>query len=92
MPGGMMTLSCSGPNTNTAVLWVTIPTGNANNSITDGRLVAYGANWDNNGVLVKIWDSFDWNITFKFCKFNPPCCINGKVYVATYDARIMVFG
>ncbi len=41
---------------------------------------------------MKIWDSQDWNIAFAHNKFNIPTCANGKLYVPTYDARILVFG
>ena len=92
MPGTMMTLSANGAIEDTAILWCLQPYGNANKTVTDGRLIAYGADWIDNGQLVKIWDSQDWNVAFKFCKFNIPTCVNGKLYVPTYDARIMVFG
>jgi hypothetical protein len=94
MPGGMMTLSANGTKPDTAVLWVLMPLNDdANKRIVQGRLVAYGANWiAPGGQLVKIWDSLDWNIVFKHNKFNVPTCANGKVFVPTYDGRIMVFG
>lgn len=93
MPGTMMVLSANGEVEDTAVLWCLSPYGDANKTITDGRLVAYGADWITlDGQLVKIWDSQDWGIAFKHNKFNIPTVANGKVYVPTYDARILVFG
>jgi outer membrane protein assembly factor BamB len=94
MPGTMMTLSASGPGTNTAVLWCCIPYGDANKTITPGRLVAYGANWiDGNGHLIVLWDSATYgNYGIMHNKFNIPMVCNGKVYVPSYDGRILVFG
>lgn len=93
MPGSMLTLSCDGEGTNTAVLWALMPWhGDANSTITPGRLVAYGANWDDNGNLIKLWDSADWNWQWSFNKFNKLTVWNGKVFVPAYDGRIMVLG
>ena len=93
MPGTMMTLSANGGTEDTAVLWCLSPYGDANKTVADGRLVAYGADWiAPGGRLVKIWDSADWGIAFKHNKFDIPTVANGKLYVPTYDARILVFG
>jgi hypothetical protein len=46
MPGGMLSLSCSGQGTNTGILWSLMPlNGDANRTVVQGRLVLYGANW-----------------------------------------------
>jgi hypothetical protein len=93
MPGTMMTLSANGTVEDTAVLWCLSPYLNANKEISPGRLVCYGADWvAPGGALVKIWDSADWNVTFSHNKFNVPTVCNGRLYVATYDGRVMVFG
>ena len=93
MPGTMMTLSANGMVEDTAVLWCLSPYGDANKTITPGRLTAYGAGLDRpGGQLVKIWDSADWGITFMHCKFNILTPANGKLYVPTYDGRVMVWG
>ncbi len=49
MPGTMMTLSANGAVEDTAVLWCLSPYGDANKTISPGRLVAYGADWIDNG-------------------------------------------
>lgn len=94
MPGTMMTLSANGKND--GILWCTQPLGDANKSVVPGRLIAYAANWfvgaPGSGAMVKLWSSDQWNIQFSFCKFNIPCCVNGKVYLPTYDGRILAFG
>ncbi|MCJ1485728.1 hypothetical protein MMC06_005903 [Schaereria dolodes] len=92
MPGTMITLSCNQDVEDTAVLWCLQPYGDANKTVTSGRLIAYGADWINNGALVKIWDSQDWDVEFMHNKFNIPTCANGKLYVPSYDGRVMVFG
>ena len=90
MPGGMMTLSANGKQD--GILWVTQPIGgDANRDIVPGRLIAYAASWFQDGAMVKLWDSSQWNIQFSFNKFNVPVCTNGQVILSTYDARILVF-
>jgi hypothetical protein len=92
MPGTFCTLSADGEGTNTGVLWCSQPLGDANKSISDGRLLIYGANWFDNTTLIKIWDSTDWNIQYKHNKFDIPMVANGKMYLPSYDGRILVFG
>ena len=95
MAGGMISLSANGKND--GILWDCQPiSGDSNKHIVDGRLVAYAANWfvgtPGNASMVRLWCSSDWGIQFSVNKFCPPACVNGKVYVPTYDARILVFG
>lgn len=94
MPGTMLSISANGAGTNTAVLWGLMPYGDANKTITKGRLIAWGANWidETSGHLIKLWDSQDWGITFSYNKFNIPVVTNGKILVPTYDGRVMVLG
>ena len=92
MPGSMLSLSCNGTVEDTAVLWALQPLNDANKTISAGRLIAYGADWIDNGTLVKIWDSMEWNIQWKHCKFSIATCANGRLFVPTYDARVLIFG
>ena len=92
MPGSFMTIACDGQGTNTGALFALQPLGDANKSIVPGRLLVYGANWDNNGTLIKLWDSTDWSWNFTYCKFGYPLPVNGKVYLPTYSAEILVLG
>ena len=95
MPGGMLTLTCQSEVDNTAVLWSLMPWyGNANTAVTAGRMVAYGANWINKSGpnLVKLWDSADWNIQYSHNKFNILTPFNNRLFVPTYDGKVLVFG
>ncbi len=95
MPGGMLALTCQAEGDNTAILWSLMPWyGNANSTITAGRLVAYGANWVNEAGphLIKIWDSADWGINYMHAKFNVPTPFCDRLLVPSYDGRILVFG
>ncbi len=90
MPGGMITLSAN--NDIDGVIWDCIPYGNANNSITQGRLIAYDAENFVGGVIEKLWDSQDWGLAYKHNKFCIPTPINGKVYLPTYQGQTDVLG
>jgi hypothetical protein len=95
MPGGMLALTCQAEGDNTAVLWALMPWyGNANSTITPGRMVAYGANWVNEAgpTLIKLWDSADWNIQYMHAKFNILTPFNNRLFVPSYDGRILVMG
>jgi hypothetical protein len=93
MPGGMLSLAVTAQSANTAVLWSCMPWyGDANKTVTAGRLVGYAANWVVNGNLVKLWDSADWGINYMHNKFNPPTCQADKVFVPSYDGRVLIMG
>lgn len=94
MPGGMLALAVTEQRANTAVLWSLMPWyGDANQRVTAGRLAAYGANWvDQNGYLIKLWDSADWSINYMHCKFNVATCQSDYLFVPSYDGRVLIFG
>jgi len=95
MPGGMLVLTAQAEGDNTAVLWSLMPWyGNANTTITPGRMVAYGANWVNAAGpnLVKLWDSADWGIDYMHAKFNILTPFNNRLFVPSYDGRVLVMG
>jgi hypothetical protein len=95
MPGGMLAVTCQAEGDNTAVLWALMPWyGNANATVTAGRMVAYGANWVNEAGpnLIKLWDSADWGINYMHAKFNILTSFNNRLFVPSYDGRILVMG
>ena len=101
MPGGMVTLSANGNTPNTGIVWATAPLNNdANKHVVEGVLRAYDAtaldpvkNQDGSPRLKRLWDSKQIpGNTFKFSKFCPPVVADGKVFVATYDGRVDVYG
>jgi len=95
MPGGMLAVTCQAEGDNTAVLWALMPWyGNANSTVTAGRMVAYGANWVNEAGpnLIKLWDSADWGINYMHAKFNILTPFNNRLFVPSYDGRILVMG
>ena len=95
MPGGMLTLSANGSAG--GVLWALMPKGDANKYIVGGILIAYDADnfdvgADGQNHMRVLWRSDQWNWNFMFPKFNLPLVSNGKVYVPTYDGRVLVLG
>jgi hypothetical protein len=97
MPGGMISLSANGSTPGSAVLWASVPYGNANSEITSGRLLAYDpenfvTRGDGSQRIQKLWDSQDWALTYVFNKFLPPTPANGRVYLANYAGGVDVYG
>ena len=96
MPGGFCSLSSNANKLGTAVLWCSIPYGDANATVTNGRLLAYDpedmiANADGSKTLKVLWDSQQWNIQYLFNKFMPPIVWNGKVYLPNYNGGVDVY-
>jgi hypothetical protein len=91
MPGGFCTLSSNDNKPGTALLWCTIPYGDANTTVTNGRLLCYDPDHAVNGVIPVLWDSQQWGIDFTFNKFLPPIVDGGQVYVANYSGGVDVY-
>jgi hypothetical protein len=92
MPGGMLTLSANGSNPNSAILWATVPMGDANQKVTQGVLYAYDATnfgtfGDGSGAITRLWTSPQ----YTYNKFNLPIVSGGKLYVPTYDGKVDVY-
>jgi hypothetical protein len=98
MPGGILSLSANG--TSNAILWANEAFGNlpsdpaANIAPTPNILRAYDVSTVGTGTLQPIWDSeMEPNDRVGAAtKFAPPLIANGKVYQATYDHQIVVYG
>ncbi|HLH37270.1 MAG TPA: hypothetical protein VKX41_21555 [Alloacidobacterium sp.] len=97
MPGGFMSLSSNRNKPGTAVLWALIPYGDANSTVTNGRLIAYDPDnfvtySDGSKGLRVLWDSERFAIQFIYNKFNVPVVSGGKIFVPTYDGKVDVYG
>jgi len=101
MPGGFPVISANGSKPNTGIVWATAPiSGDANRFVVKGILRAYDAtnldpvkNLDGTPRLKLLWDSTHIpGNTFNHSKFCPPVVADGKVFVATYDGRVDVYG
>jgi hypothetical protein len=98
MPGGILSLSSSG--TSNAILWANEAFGNlpsdpdANIAPTPNILRAYDVSSVGTGTLQLIWDSEAEpnDRVGAATKFAPPLVANGKVYQATYDNQVVVYG
>lgn len=92
MPGGMITLSWDGKDPETAVLWASIPYGDANQHVVQGRFLAYdpwdfGTYSDGHGHILPIFDSEKIQQTYLFNKFSRPVAA-GHVFLPTYGSDI----
>ena len=98
MAGGILSLSANG--TSNAILWANEAFGNlprdpdANENPTPDILRAYDVSTAASGTLQSIWDSETEpnDHVGASTKFAPPLVANGKVYQATYDNQVVVYG
>jgi hypothetical protein len=98
MAGGILALSANG--TSSAILWSNEAFGNlpsdpdANQAPTPDILRAYDVSTAASGTLQSIWDSEvePNDHVGASTKFAPPLVANGKVYQATYDNQVVVYG
>ena len=98
MAGGILSLSANG--TSNAILWANEAFGNlpgdpdANQNPTPDILRAYDVSTAGSGTLQSIWDSEAEpnDHVGASTKFAPPLVANGKVYQATYDHQVVVYG
>jgi hypothetical protein len=88
MTGSFMAISANGNKPGTGILWVVMPYGNANTSVTNGRMLAYSAD-PTNGTLQVLWDSQVAGFPFIFNKFGSIVVSGGKVFYGTYDDQII---
>ena len=96
MPGGFCSLSSNGSTPGTALLFCTIPYGDANTTVTNGRFLVYDpdnfvTNPDGTQTIPVLWDSQQWGIQFLFNKFNPPVVDGGQVYVPNYNGGVDLY-
>jgi len=89
MPGGMLALSANGAKD--GIVWATHPTdGDANQAVRHGILRAFDAT----DLTKELWNSTAVaNDDFgQFAKFVAPTVVEGKVYMATFSGRVVVYG
>lgn len=90
-PGGALTISSDGIQSDTGVLWATTTNGrSADHGNTPGVLHAFKAE-----TLEEIWNSEEnakRDRLGTLIKFVPPLVVAGKVYVPNYDNAVDVYG
>jgi hypothetical protein len=92
MPGGFCAGSSNGADPNSAILVCTIPYGNANTQVTNGRLLVYDpVHLAPDGSLKVLWDSQRWGVAFLFNKFDPPVIDGGQIYVPNYNGGVDLY-
>ena len=92
MPGGFCSGSSNGADANSALLFCTIPYGDANANVVNGRFLVYDpVHLAADGSLKVLWDSQQWNIQFLFNKFDPPVVDGGQIYVPNYNGGVDLY-
>ena len=92
MPGGFCSGSSDGADPNSAILACTIPYGDANAQVVNGRLLVYDAvHLAADGSLKVLWDSQRWGVQFLFNKFDPPVIDGGQIYVPNYNGGVDLY-
>jgi hypothetical protein len=92
MPGGFCAGSSNGADPDSAILACTIPYGNANANLVNGRLLVYDAvHLAADGSLKVLWDSQAFNVQFLFNKFDPPVIDGGQIYVPNYNGGVDLY-
>ena len=92
MPGGFCSGSSNGGDADSAILVCTIPYGNANANVVNGRLLVYDAvHLAADGSLKVLWDSQRFAVTFLFNKFDPPVIDGGQIYVPNYNGGVDLY-
>jgi hypothetical protein len=92
MPGGFCSGSSNGADPDSALLFCTIPYGDANAQVVTGRFLVYDpVHLAADESLKVLWDSQQWNIQFLFNKFNPPVVDGGQIYVPNYNGGVDLY-
>jgi hypothetical protein len=89
--GALLAVSSNGSIDSTAILWTShSANGDANQSTRPGILRAFLAN----DVTKEIWNSSQvaGDSPGNYAKFNCPTIVNGKVYLATFSNKLVVYG
>jgi hypothetical protein len=85
-PGGALSISADGSKSGTAIVWALLTIDkSADHGNAPGILRAFNAE-----TLEELWNTGDQFGTL--VKFVPPTIANGKVYAATYDNQVNVYG
>jgi hypothetical protein len=92
MPGGFCSGSSNGADPDSALLFCTIPYGDANAQVVGGRFLVYDpVHLAADGSLKVLWDSQRWNVQFLFNKFDPPVVDGGHIYVPNYNGGVDLY-
>jgi hypothetical protein len=92
MPGGFCSGSSNGADPDSALLFCTIPYGDANAEVVSGRFLVYDpVHLAADGSLKVLWDSERSNVQFLFNKFNPPVVDGGQIYVPNYNGGVDLY-
>lgn len=92
MPGGFCSGSSQGSDPDSAILVCTIPYGDANAQVVNGRLLVYDpVHLAADGSLKVLWDSQTFAIQFLFNKFDPPVIDGGQIYVPNYNGGVDLY-
>lgn len=91
MPGGILSLSAYGSEPGSGLIWASMPTADdAMHAVVKGTLRVFNAA----DVTQELWNSDvrGRDRVGKFSKFTPPTIANGRVFLATFSDRVLMYG
>jgi len=86
MPGGILSLTVSGQQADTAVLWASMPL-NEDAFVADVPGVLRAVDPD---TLQELWNN-ESEERYLFAKYCPPTVVDGRVFLATFSNRLDVY-
>ena len=86
MPGGILSLTVSGQQADTAVLWASMPL-NEDAFVADVAGVLRAVDPD---TLQELWNN-ESEERYLFAKYCPPTVVDGRVFLATFSNRLDVY-
>lgn len=92
--GANIAISANGDDPTSGIVWASTPSINTG-GIQVGYLHAYNATDFSDGIFHELWNNVDPEHPEEessFAKFNQPLIANGRVFLPTFSAKVIVYG
>lgn len=92
-PGGILSLSSNGSQPGTGIVWANVPLAWADAGVPDRPSILRA--FDASDITHELWNSQmnkERDSIKNYPKFVPPTIANGKVYMATFSGKVIMYG